>query len=224
MASNPFFSGRIPQSLFDAVEEYRQSSNVSKTDVLIKALSAYVNLPLKARSTQVEGGNSRIESLENRVANLEKLLTAQQSKIPEADGQMSIDDIQPDNNIDNKSDSSTLVVNNRFDNATENNGDEIIITADNKGDNNLKVPDGIFIGNMRTVEVANLPGLEDKDSTKIGTKLFRAAKRESKVETINQYTCVYTGRSDKRGKTGKFEMLWDIYRQASPSLLREEVE
>jgi len=224
MASNPFFSGRIPQSLFDAVEEYRQSHNVSKTDVLIKALSAYVNLPLEVRSTQVGGDNSRIESLENRVASLEKLLTVQQSKLPETDGQMSIDDIQPNNNIDNETDSSMLVVDNSFDNATETNVEEIIITVDNNGDNNLKAPDSIFIGNMRTVEVANLPGLEGKDSTKIGTKLFRAAKRESKVETIDQYTCVYTGRTDKRGKTGKFEMLWDVYRQANPSSLREEVE
>lgn len=200
MASNPFFSGRIPQSLFDAVEEYRQENNVSKTDILIKALSAYVNLPLEARSIQVGGDNSRIESLENRVANLEKLLTAQQSKIPEADGQMSLDDIQPDNNIDNKSNSGTLLVDNSFDNTTENNAAEIVITADNSADNNLKVPDGIFIGNMRTVEVANLPGLENQDSTKIGTKLFRAAKREPRVETIDQYTCIYTGRADKRGR------------------------
>lgn len=211
MASNPFFSGRIPQSLFDAVEEYRQENNVSKTDILIKALSAYVNLPLETRSVQVGGDNSRIESLENRVANLEKLLTTQQSKFPEADGQMSLDDIQPDNNIDNKSDSNTLVVDNSFDNATENSDDEIIITADNSNDNNLKVRDGIFIGNMRTVEVAKLPGLEDQDSRKIGTKLFRASKRESKIEIIGQYTCVCTGYTDKRGKTGKFEMLWDVY-------------
>lgn len=222
MASNPFFSGRIPQSLFDAVEAYRHENNVSKTDVLIKALSAYVKLPSETRFIQTEVDNSRLESLESRVTHLEKLLTTQQSTTPEADdqiqeadGQMSLDDIKPDNNIDNKGDGATLTSDNRFDNVSENaiesNIDEIVFNVDNKNDNNLKVPDGIFIGNMRTVEVASLPGLEGQTAAKIGTKLNRAAKREPRIGTIGQYTCIYTGRTEKRGKTGKFEMLWDVY-------------
>lgn len=201
MAPNPFFSGRIPQSLFKAVEEYRQENNLSKTDVLIKALSVYVDLPLEARSIQTEVDDSRLKSLESRVSHLEKLLTAQQSKVPEADGQMSLDDIQPDNKDDNVSASSVS---------------EAVIKPDNKDDNNLQVPDGIFVGNMRTVEVTNLPGLEGQSTTKIGGRLNRASKRNPGVETIGRYTCIYTGRTATRGKTGKLEMLWDVYEVLQP--------
>lgn len=38
---SPFFSGRIPQELFDHVEAHRKSTGESKTDVLVKALAAY---------------------------------------------------------------------------------------------------------------------------------------------------------------------------------------
>jgi transcriptional regulator len=46
MASNPFFSGRIPPELHQQIEKYCQETGESKTEVLIKALSAYLNFPI----------------------------------------------------------------------------------------------------------------------------------------------------------------------------------
>ena len=47
MTANPFFSGRIPQGLYDRIEEYRKETDESKTDVLIRALAKYVEYELE---------------------------------------------------------------------------------------------------------------------------------------------------------------------------------
>ena len=47
MTTNPFFSGRIPQGLYDRIEEYRKETDESKTDVLIRALAKYVEYELE---------------------------------------------------------------------------------------------------------------------------------------------------------------------------------
>lgn len=46
MPSSPFFSGRIPQKLLDAIENYRAVTGKSKTDVLVSALAQYVGFQL----------------------------------------------------------------------------------------------------------------------------------------------------------------------------------
>jgi hypothetical protein len=45
--ANPFFSGRIPQELYEKAESYCKESGDSKTDLLIKALANYLNLPIE---------------------------------------------------------------------------------------------------------------------------------------------------------------------------------
>ena len=47
MTANPFFSGRIPQGLYERIEEYRKKTNQSKTDILIRALAQYVEYKLE---------------------------------------------------------------------------------------------------------------------------------------------------------------------------------
>ena len=47
MTTNPFFSGRIPQGLYDRIEDYRKETDESKTDVLIRALAKYVGYELE---------------------------------------------------------------------------------------------------------------------------------------------------------------------------------
>ena len=47
MTANPFFSGRIPQGLYDRIEDYRKETDESKTDVLIRALAKYVEYELE---------------------------------------------------------------------------------------------------------------------------------------------------------------------------------
>lgn len=76
MSARPFFSGRIPQDLYDALEEHRQRTNESKTDILIKALSSYVNHPVNPPvSLQVSAVEaSRIDALEEKLEALEQEL------------------------------------------------------------------------------------------------------------------------------------------------------
>lgn len=46
MPASPFFSGRIPQELLDAVEKHRALTGESKTDVLVRSLAKYVSYEL----------------------------------------------------------------------------------------------------------------------------------------------------------------------------------
>jgi hypothetical protein len=54
MAANPFFSGRIPQELFDHIEKRIEKSGESKTDILVQALAIYTgfDLPIQKEITQ----------------------------------------------------------------------------------------------------------------------------------------------------------------------------
>jgi len=44
--TKPFFSGRIPQDLYDAVEKHREESGETKTEVLIRGLSEYTGVKI----------------------------------------------------------------------------------------------------------------------------------------------------------------------------------
>lgn len=112
MSPNPFFSGRISQQLFDAVEKHRQQSGESKTDVLVKALSAYVNAPIEVSPLDAED-KSKLQALENRVVQIEQVLASLQLP-PSAEttaqnlqGQTSLHNVEStDNNFDNKVDNT----------------------------------------------------------------------------------------------------------------------
>jgi hypothetical protein len=69
MAANPFFSGRIPQELFDHIEKRIEKSGESKTDILVQALAIYTgfDLPIQKEITQspaLVSSNWRLESLQ----------------------------------------------------------------------------------------------------------------------------------------------------------------
>lgn len=112
MAASPFFSGRIPQKLFDAIEDHRQQTGESKTDVLIKALSNYVGAPIDTSHQVKEGFDERVVDLEVRVRKLENSIAELHQPISTAiepgsisipaDGQLSFDDIQPSNEVENE--------------------------------------------------------------------------------------------------------------------------
>lgn len=127
MATNPFFSGRIPQALYNAIEGYRQQTGESKTDILVKALSSYIKHPLEEPAP---ANSLRLEALENRVSQLERWIITLQLQaekpgekveiIPQ--GQMSLDDIQPlEETLPNDRDIQST--------------DNIVIDADNEKDN-----------------------------------------------------------------------------------------
>lgn len=72
MASNPFYSGRIPQSLFDAVEAYREQTAESKTDVLTRALAKYIAYELDKDKQPVPPIQEKLDEIFNRLSILEK--------------------------------------------------------------------------------------------------------------------------------------------------------
>ena len=67
--ANPFFSGRIPKELLDHVEQHRESTGETKTDVLVKALAAYTGFQLDEKGEIAPPASITSELLER----LEKL-------------------------------------------------------------------------------------------------------------------------------------------------------
>jgi hypothetical protein len=72
MPSNPFFSGRIPPELLDAIEKHRQLTGESKTDLLIKALSQYVNFQLEEEEPKLPPIYKKLDEAFQRIKKLEK--------------------------------------------------------------------------------------------------------------------------------------------------------
>lgn len=72
--ANPFFSGRIPQSLHDRIEQYISESGKSKTELLINALSNYLDFPIEVKETNNsnEGLWIAIKELQKRIEVLEQ--------------------------------------------------------------------------------------------------------------------------------------------------------
>ena len=98
--ASPFFSGRIPQELYDRVDQHVKESGEGKTQILINALSQYLGIEIstpKSSSVNTDFFLSELESLKERVSLLERSQPKQ---------------LSPDNINDNK-----LITN---DNATDN--------------------------------------------------------------------------------------------------------
>ena len=75
MSGNPFYSGRIPPKLLEHIENYRQKSGESKTEILIRALSAYTGFALPKLEIELDNPLlNRIESLEKTVKTLNGLI------------------------------------------------------------------------------------------------------------------------------------------------------
>ena len=72
--ANPFFSGRIPQNLHDRIEEYISESGKSKTELLINALSNYLDFPVEVKQTNSSNDELWIvvKELQERIEKLEQ--------------------------------------------------------------------------------------------------------------------------------------------------------
>ncbi len=120
---NPFFSARIPLDLFEKIEKHIAETGESKTQILIKALAAYVNHPVPIENPISNSGVSTeaFTALEKRVVALEQLLKTPKTSVINTD------------NIDNGSQSATIGLDNTFNKSSEN----IVIVVDN----NENLPD-----------------------------------------------------------------------------------
>ena len=73
--ASPFFSGRIPQELYDRLDQHVKESGEGKTQILINALSQYLGIEISTpRSSNVNTDLllSELESLKDRVSLLER--------------------------------------------------------------------------------------------------------------------------------------------------------
>ena len=102
--ASPFFSGRIPQELYDRVDQHVKKSGEGKTQILINALSQYLGIEIftpKSSNANTDLLVSELESLKERVGLLERSQSQQLSLL------------SPDNDNDNKlitSDNSIMVL------------------------------------------------------------------------------------------------------------------
>lgn len=80
MASNPFFSGRIPQALSDAIEDHRKQTEESKTDVLTRALAKYINFELEESKPVIPPIQKTFDEIFRRLEALEKNKPTQKTK------------------------------------------------------------------------------------------------------------------------------------------------
>ena len=69
---NPFFSGRIPKGLYLHIEEYRQRTKQTKTEILISALADYVDYDLDQNIPYFPSILQELRSIYARLNNLEK--------------------------------------------------------------------------------------------------------------------------------------------------------
>lgn len=110
MPSNPFYSGRIPPELLDAIEKHRELTGESKTDLLIKALSQYVGFQLEEKEPELPPIHHkldevfrRLEKLEKSVFNSNKNMIIEENLNPEVDpNQIEIDFNTEEENTDNR--------------------------------------------------------------------------------------------------------------------------
>lgn len=94
--ASPFFSGRIPQELFERIEQHVQSTGESKSQILVNALSQYLGLELPASNS------SEVANIKTRLAVLESAIKEIQTGQSKSDRyQMSILDASDntDNNV-----------------------------------------------------------------------------------------------------------------------------
>ena len=107
--ASPFFSGRIPQELYDRLDQHVKESGKGKTQILINALSQYLGVEistLKSSNVNTDLLLSELESLKERVGLLERSQPKQLSPDNINDNKLIIDD----NATDNKSDNSIMVL------------------------------------------------------------------------------------------------------------------
>ena len=100
--ASPFFSGRIPQELYDRVDQHVKESGEGKTQILINALSQYLGVEistLKSSNVNTDLLLSELESLKDRVSLLERSQPKQLSPDNINDNKLITDDNATDNSV-----------------------------------------------------------------------------------------------------------------------------
>lgn len=103
MATNTFFSGQLPPALYERIEQHVAETGESKTQVIVNALSNYLNHPViqitPVASDTINILAERFNALEDRITAVELSLNevrGQNIKHPSVTGIEDIDNTTPD--------------------------------------------------------------------------------------------------------------------------------
>lgn len=184
LMANPFFSGRIPQNLYDRVEQYISESGKSKTDLLINALSKYLDFPVEIKQTNSSNDELWIvvKELQERIEKLEQ-------------GSITKDVITSDN-----TDITAINRNKEYSQPS-------IFESEDSED--IEPKDGEDIKNYKLLEmedILTLPGIKELDPSKTKNKI-RNAKQNNKLPVeIGKYFIDYAGKNPGNTKNN----LWKV--------------
>jgi hypothetical protein len=139
---NHFLSGRIDSKLFQQVEEYLARSGESKTEMLTKAVAAYIGAEIPSPKGT---GDRRVDLLEQEVAELKGAVKSLYEKFTTLTPRIESPkgEIEPivicDNSIDNND--NTEEIDNTVNNSDNHVGIEEANSPDNTSDNGDNLPE-----------------------------------------------------------------------------------
>jgi hypothetical protein len=194
MASNPFFSGRIPNELKQQVEKYCEENNKTKTDFMIEAFQSFLGLPITNKTNNSGITQEMFLDLKTMLFDLRNRVERIEEK-PINENTVNHDPIT-DNTVisnDNGEIEKTKVVSKV--NQMSVSKEEI--------EENTKILGGKL---LTTNEVTALPGVDKKDIDRIKTKLRNAKSQNKTPVEIGAYLLDIAGKEP--GSKGA--LLWKI--------------
>lgn len=183
MSISPFFSGRIPQELYDKADEYCKETGKKRTELLIEALSTYLNFPVKTQTTNfvpqpAEVTKEMFDSLQERVNKFEQLLSQSQPAVIIQDN---ADNIESPDNDDN------LVDNNKISNEVfEDSVSSIVFddnVIDNKENQEVVTQKHPVYQSITTPEVIEKTGLKQTQIDGLRARVVKQYGKEGKTLT-----------------------------------------
>jgi predicted DNA-binding protein len=191
-----FIAARLPQELYDRLESTAGDKKGEKTQIIIRAIAAYLEFPLKSTDTAADN-SEKFVALENRIAELEQQFQEFKALVIS------------DNLIDNTIKVPVIATDSAIDSSDNNVQHDIAI--DNKNDNKSTVPiqsDGT-LGPVAESHMADFIGISRntlsyhrKNLEKTGKPLNHPKRAEYNSKP---YDLICLGESKNSGKT---KILW----------------
>jgi hypothetical protein len=193
MAANPFFSGRIPQELFDHIEKRIEKSGESKTDILVQALAIYTgfDLPSIKESTKsplaekIEILVSEVELLKKKFNEIELHEARNKETVSQSKSNEKIREINLFQEIKNEPNLLSLITDTYSDNKNDN--------KENKGKKTTEIKI------VNTGEAAKILGCKTSE-------IMEWKANEELPKTIGDVTIEFEG-YEKKAETWKLTML-----------------
>lgn len=195
MAANPFFSGRIPVELNKAIENYIEKTGESKTQILINALSKYLEFPLELPAKKKEISYEEFIDLVERVAAIEEKLANNNAII-----------------ITNNNVNEIMEVINTETKTDDNNEENIVIINDNNA-NETNLSNSInIIGPLPESEMANFIGINRGTLRNYRKKLEKDNKPFNTPQNfkskINELSYCLECQGEEKTANGKKGIMW----------------